>query len=221
MEKTKKPKNAAMTDALKVAMPIVAPFVTKLIIDMIPAGSKLEDILEKYGSYWDKIVPVATTLILQLTNMPDMADEILAEVGAEVVRLVKEKYSKDAPEVKKIKVGESFFPISSVMATAEQKELIDFMALIQSVSQKQRRSILEYGAKDEKNAKKIFSNLALMTEAQFKDWAEIMFPTEAPKTKSELEQNLAKSMEELKRDTNNFFDKETWLEKIALKAKQM
>lgn len=216
----KKTKSKLASDALKISMPVVVPIAVEFIINKIPVGSKLDDVIRDYDKYWEKVVPLVSGLVLQLTNMPEFVDEIVAEVGAEVVRALKKRNSEESStsEVKK-SVKENFFSISYVMATAKTKDMIKFQELLKSISEKQKKSVLGYGLNEKEDVKILFHNFISMTETQFKDWVEIMFPAEKPREKPEFEKKAEESLKKFGEDSNSFFSKETWLEKSLREAK--
>jgi hypothetical protein len=201
-------------------LPVVVPIAVELIINKIPVGSGLDDVIKDYSNYWGKIIPTVALLVLQLTNTPEYVDIIVSLVSAEVVKVLKKRNSErlSTPETKKLE-KENFFIVSSVMATAKIKDFVMFQELLKSVSEKQRAAILGYGLSKKKDIKILFSNFISMTEAQFKDWVEIMFPSEKPKEKSEFEKEIKKSLKKFNEDCNIFFAKETWLGRKAKEAK--
>lgn len=209
-------KKKLVTDAFKAIMPIAVPFAVKKLIALVPEGSKLEDFFINYQEHWGKVAPAMTTLILQITNMPEFADDIVAELSAEVARTIKEKYS-DGEKIKNpnAEKAASFFPISFAMTSLDKNDLTVFTGLVQSLPEKQRKKVLalEFGSKDD--TKVFLKTLVTLEEAQFKAWAEIMAPIVAPKPDSKFEQAVKTGLNEFSDDTKSFFKKDSYFTKLA------
>jgi len=181
---TGRKKQDALSDVLKSVMPVLVPIAAKLMIDLIPSGSKLEDFLKHYKEYWDKVAPAVSTTVLRLTNMPDIVDDIMAELSAEVARAIKEKY-KEEGEKKSFKAKDA----------ASVRELIgllrseDFAKLIELISTKDDSSInkfFEYTF-DLKQAEAIMvlTTLAQSTQTNFDIWFKSNFPETEAKPQAE------------------------------------
>jgi len=219
-DSTPKPKKAIWSDSLKAIMPVVVPFAAKAIVNLAPPGGKAEAIMEKYQEYWDKIAPMISTMVLQLTNAPDFVDDIVAELSAEVARAIKEKY-KDGDKTESptgIKVGSKTFNLRMAMVFAGAGTLTAFTDLLGSIDSKQQKAVLDIDAGDKEAAVAFLSGLAVMDEAQFKSWVNIMFPLPAPKPPredSKFEKAVKTSLKEFDSDSDTFFGKKSWLEKLA------
>jgi hypothetical protein len=208
-----------ISDSFKVLMPIAVPYAVKMLMGLVPDGSKADDFFMKYKEHWGKITPALTALVLQLTNMPEYADEIVAELSAEVARNIKEKYSDGEslknPKAEKVAVT---FPISYAMATLPKAELVKFTKLVESLPEKQRKTILalEVGSKDD--TKEFIKTLVAMNVAQFKAWSDVMAPVAKPKADSDLVKGVKKNLNEFSEDSKNYFQKDSYLVRLA-KAK--
>ncbi len=215
-----RPKKKIWADGLKIAMPIIVPIVVKKLVAMIPAGTKVDTFFSNYKEQWLKVAPIATGLILQLTNMPDFADDMVAELGAEVARVIKEKYS-DGNDFKEdsgaAKEKTPVYTLTNAMVLADKDQLLAFSILLNSISEEQRKRVLSFNASNKDDAKNLLVILAGYSETEFKIWAEVIAPTKAPHVDTEFEKNVKESLNSFKDDANSFFEKKTWLQKQAEK----
>jgi hypothetical protein len=210
-------KKKLVMDSFKAIMPIAVPYAVKMLMNLVPEGSKVEDFFMKYKENWGKVAPAVTTLILQVTNMPEYADDIVAELSAEVARTIKEKYS-DGDKLKNTsseKAAAGSFPISFAMTSLTKDELVGFTGLVQSLPEKQRKKILalEVGSKDDTKA--FIKTLVTMEEVQFKMWADVMSPVEQPKTDTALEKGIKDGWNEFTDDSKSYFQKDSYFVRLA------
>lgn len=206
-------------NALKSVIPIIVPAIAKRIIDLIPPDSTLEDVLRDYNNYWNKVAPVVSLMVLQLTNLPELAEDMVVQLNAEVAKEIKLKYVSNNFGFKNLLAEKKDFSIYLSMTALDKTDFVQFMKLLQSVSEHQRQAIssISFDSKDE--AKNLLSNLIILEEEQFKAWAEIISPTEKPRVKTEFEKNAENGLKNFVTDMNTFFAKETWFERKARELK--
>lgn len=215
-DKTKKTRSFA-ADTARTAVPILVPMAVKAVFNFIPAGSKLDQILENYQTYWMKALPALNLIILRMFNAPDMVDDILSELSAEVVEAIKERYKDgDGAQKQADKGSDTTYRISEAIALLSAADFAALNTKIISLSKERRRLCLRYTfkAKDEKAAKKFLSLLAKLSDPQFTAWADLMFPE---REESEFEKGLKKSLEEFKDDVSAATGKDGPLTKWAKK----
>ena len=174
-------KPTAVADLIKSFMPIVVPYGVKMIMDMIPEGSKIDDVMKNYHKYWEKIAPAISALIMQLTNLSDIADDIIAEVNAEISRALKERYKKGSGE-EKSNAAKAEPPVRDIIGMLSPD---DFNKLITRISGKDKSSIdkflnYSFGLK-QAEAVKVLTNLAQADQNQFDVWFNGCFPKTEPK----------------------------------------
>jgi len=211
-----KVKKKSPADALKSIMPIVIPYAAKMLINLVPAGSKVEDFFVKYKSYWEKVAPAISMLVLQLTNMPDIADDVMAELSAEIARAIKEKYS-DGETFKDVKPEKDsgVFPISFAMASLNKDELSAFTVRLQLLNEKQRKKVLalELGGKDA--TKEFIKVLIALDETVFKAWVDVIAPVTEPKPDSAFEKAVKEGLNEFTQDSKKYFQKDSYFVRLA------
>lgn len=209
-------KGKVFSDAFKLLMPIAVPYAVKQLLALVPPGSKVDDFFAKYKENWSKVSAAVTMMVLQITNMPDLADDFVAELNAEVARVIKEKYSdgENLKDINPVKTG-SEFPISAAMTSLTKDELVVFTGLLKALSEKQRKKILCMEFSGKENTKEFIKILVALDEAEFKAWAEVMSPSDKPKTDTELEKNLKDGLNGFKTDAGSFLKRDSWLVRKA------
>jgi hypothetical protein len=212
-----KVKKKTTTDAMESILPIVIPYAAKKLINLVPTGSKVEDFFIEYRSHWEKVAPVLATFIRGITNAPDLVDDIVSELSAEVARAIKEKYS-DGEHLKDLsaeKGSTKNFSIAYAMDMMTKSKLVIFTGLLKSLPEEQRKNVLKYeiGTKDE--TKKCVNTLAQLTSDQLKDWADVMVPVKTPKPDSEFEKAAKKGLKNFSSDTRKLFKKDSYFTRIA------
>lgn len=214
-----KGKENTTQNAFKLLMPIAVPYAVKRLLALVPPGSKVDDFFEKYKENWGKVSAAVTMLVLQITKMPDLADDLVAELGAEVARVIKEKYSdgENLTSMNPVKTGNEF-PLSFAIPSLDKDELVIFTGLLQALPEKQRKKILamEFGGRE--STKDFAKILVTLDEPQFKAWAEAISPADKPHVDSEFEKNIKEGFNEFKSDAKNYFQKDSWAVRRA-KAK--
>jgi len=138
---TKRKNKSFLSDSIRQSIPMFAPVAAKMILGLVPKGSKLDDILRDYQQYWTKIIPGISVILMQAFNAPDILDDILAELSSETVEAIKERYNNDqsSPASKRTKDGVTLGAASLCLKKAK------FMAinkLLANLSEKQRREIM-------------------------------------------------------------------------------
>ncbi len=215
-----KGKENTFQNAFKLLMPIAVPYAVKQILALVPPGSKVDDFFLKYRENWGKVSAAVTMLVLQVTKMPDLADDLVTELSAEVARVIREKYSdgENLTGINPVKTGQEF-PLSAAMTSLTKDELVVFTGLLQALSEKQRKKVLamDFGGKG--STEEFIKTLVTLDEPQFKAWAEVMSPADKPHVDSEFEKNVKESFTQFKGDATTFFGKETWLERKLREAK--
>ena len=218
-------KTELMDNALKTLVPIIVPYAAKFITKLIPADSKLEDVLKNYKEYWNKVTPLVSLLVLQFTDMPELADDIVAQLSIEVARTIENKYSAEGNKLPIQENHKNRISISSAMASASKDDFVKLINLLKSVSEEQRRKILLYNLESEETAKAFISTLSSLEKQQFKDWVKEFFPTNKPKEeKKPKEENKSKTNPSAQRKgfadrMRDYLAEETWLEKFAKKRR--
>jgi len=203
------------SDAIKAALPEAVKFGVETFLKLIPANSKLEDVLKKYKNYWPALAPLISLTIERITNLSDIGDDILSGVNSEIARQLKEKYSDDE-DINPVKTGKEF-PLSSAMTSLTKDELVMFTGLLQALPEKQRKKLLamEFGGKE--SAKEFIKILAALDEEQFKAWAEVMSPVDKPRVDSKFETDVKEGLNQFKDDAKDFFKKDSWVTSLAKK----
>lgn len=212
-----KVKKKGASDALKSIMPIVVPYAAKMLVSLVPEGSKVEDFFVKYKTYWEKVAPAVSTLVLQLTNMPDIADDIVAELSAEVARAIKDKYS-DGEHLKDMssdKGASKRFSIAYAMDMMTKAKLVTFTNLLKSLPEEQRKNVLRYEIGTKEEAQKCANTLTLLTSDQLKDWSDMMVPVKAKKPDSKFEKAVKDGLDEFSDDAKSYFQKDSYFVRLA------
>lgn len=211
-----KGKENTSQNAFKLLMPIAVPYAVKQLLALVPPGSKVDDFFAKYKENWGKVSAAVTMLVLQVTKMPDLADDFVTELSAEVARVIREKYTdgENLKDITPAKTGNEF-PISAAMTSLTKDELVDFTGLLQALPEKQRKKILALDLGGKESTKEFIKILVTLNEAQFKSWAEVMSPAEKPKVETEFEKNARIGLNEFKDDARSYFQKDSWFVRRA------
>lgn len=196
-------KPTAVKDLIKSFMPIIVPYGVKLIMDMIPEGSKVDDVMRDYHKYWEKIAGTVSTMIMQVTDLSDIADDIIAEVSAEISRALKERYKKESGEDKPGTI-KAEPPVRDIIGMLS---LDDFNKLIARISGKDKSCMdkffnYSFGLK-QTEAVKVLTNLAQTDQDRFDVWFDGCFPKTEPKTPQPPLELTKKIVDAYKRIANN------------------
>ena len=207
-------KKKIFADALKVAMPIVVPIAAKMIINLVPSGSKVDVVLKKYQDYWGKITPALSTMVLQITNAPEFVDDIIAELSAEVVRTIKERYKDGIVDKKNEKniVGGVSLQIS--MTSLPVSTFLKLTQLINSLPEEKRQKVLNFESPKE-GASAFAAMLTNLSSEEFKSWVDLIFPDQKPREETAFEKKTKESLKDFQEDSRRFFQKDSWLTKLA------
>lgn len=218
MKVTKKtpPKGKSLSDALVMLMPIVVPYAVKKLFALVPPGSKVDEFFEHYKEHWGTISTAVGTLILQITNMPDLADDLVAELSAEVARVIKEKYS-DGEHLKSIAplTATNGCPLSAVMSSLTLANLNKFTQLLNLLPEEQGKRIRAYSSDSKDEARSLIKLLVRMTDDQFKAWADVMEPAKKPRVDSEFEKAFKAGLNEFQTDAKAFLQKDSYFVRMA------
>lgn len=171
-------------DIIKSLMPVVVPFAVNFIVEMIPEGTKIDDIMKDFNKYWQKVAVAIPPIIMQFTNLTDIGDDIVAEFSAEVSRALKERYSGEGgsktkdPVAAKVTVA-TVRDIIGILPTADFNKL---MALIINKDKTSINQFLDYsfGLK-QAEAISVLTNLAQAEQDKFDVWFDSCFPKVEPK----------------------------------------
>jgi hypothetical protein len=211
-----KGKENPLQNAFKLLMPIAVPYAVKQLLALVPPGSKVDDFFAKYKENWGKVSAAVTMLVLQITKMPDLADDLVTELSAEVARVIKEKYSdgENLIDINPEKTGKEF-SLSAAMPSLTKNKLVIFTGLLQALPEKQRKKILamDFGGKE--LTKEFIKTLVTLDEPQFKAWAEVMSPADKPHVDTEFEKNIKEGLNEFKSDAKSYFQKDSWAVRLA------
>lgn len=205
-------------NGLKIAMPMVVPWILKIVSSLVPEGSRIDKYLEVFHETWIKFLPFISALVLQITKMPEWVDDIVAELQAEVIRTLKERYGKDGKDVAtksaaKTAENETVLIIAS---TLEEGEFKKFWKLVASLdNEDQRINFLNYLI-SVKTGNTVLANWAKMGNTQFQILVNSLVPIpkqKVPREPSKLEKEVKKSFNEFKEDGEAFLKKKSWLQK--------
>lgn len=211
-------------NGLKVAMPLFVPWILKNVSALVPEGSRVDKYLEVFHEWWEKNLPWISTSILQITKMPEWLDDIVAELQAEIIRTLKERYGKDGKDVAtksaaKSPENETVLIIASTLAADKFNKFWELVASLDNEDQK--ADFLNYSI-SLKTGKSVVSNWLKLGAPQFQMIVNTLVPVPKPKTPrepSKLEKEAKKGLDEFKEDSIKFFKKKSWLVRLAEEAK--
>lgn len=223
-DSTDKRPESVVRNALKVAMPLVVPWIVKEVISLIPENSKWDDILKVVHEKWEKFLPAISGIVLQITKNPEWVDDVISELNAEVIRALKERYTGEkkpsAKSATKTADNESVLMIASTLAEAEMKK---FFELAFGLSDEKQKVDFLNLLIPVKTGKAVVSSWAKMESAQFQIIVSTLVPiSEPPKPKepSKIEKQIKQGLTEFQEDADTFLGKKTWLEQLAEQVKK-
>ena len=196
-------KNASLgSDILKTAMPKVASVIVKILFRMIPAESPIDKIMEEFKSYWKEIIPVAVVLLMQATKLPDLGDDAIANLGLEVERAIKERYTAgDRPTGPATNVRSPL--IRDMIGLLPSPEMIKILGLIGALDEKQKKILHNTSfSVSQADALAILKTVSDVTPDQFKVWAEMVAPVPVPRVPSEFEKKIVSTLEKIPGELN-------------------
>lgn len=212
-------KGKSLSDVLVMFMPIAVPYTVKRLFALVPPGSRVDEFFEHYKEHWGAISTAVGAFILQITDMPDLVDDFVAELSAEVARVIKERYS-DGEYLKSIAplTAVNGCPLSSVMSSLTLANLNKFTQLLNLLPEEQRKRIRAYSSDSKDEARSLIKLLVRMTDDQFKAWAEVMEPAKKPRVDSEFEKAIKTGLNEFQTDAKTYLKKDSYFVRMA-KAK--
>ncbi|MCX6797991.1 MAG: hypothetical protein NTX66_02115 [Candidatus Falkowbacteria bacterium] len=229
--KTKNPKGSPsiISDITKVAFPILVPMGVKFIMGLVPKGSTIDQIMEKYHEYWEKISPALTFMVLRFTDNKDIVDDILSELSAEVSKALKERFGKDGLSTGQDGTSSAGIPMEKVIVIAsmlddnDRKNFFKLLAEISDEDQRRRFSNLLLPLKE---GKEILTGWSKLTKEEFLMMVESLVPLKKPRVPTEFEKNLKKfaedtlktaggNLKDFKSDMENVMAKETPINRLA------
>lgn len=209
------------SDALKLAIPAIVPLMVKEVLGLVPPGSKIDHVLDKFQEHSGKIISTVSAAILTLTNAPEFFDDIVASLNTEVIKELKKRYSEDGEKkslIKKAGFVDKGISLGKAAMLIPGKESAVLLKLINSdeLSKEQRSNLFDFVVSSEKTeAKEIALNLSALRKIQFLAWAELVSPKKEPIKETELEKQIKEGLEEFKADAKNYFQRDSYFVRLA------
>jgi hypothetical protein len=198
---TKRKNKSFLSDSIRQSIPMFAPVAAKMILGLVPKGSKLDDILRDYQQYWTKIIPGISVVLMQAFNAPDILDDILTELSSETVEAIKERYNNDqsSPASKRTKDGVT---LGSASLCLKKAKFMAINKLLSNLPEKQRREIVDLDLGPQTEAVAKVSMLSLLDEVNFKLWADVYCPEKKPRKETSFEKEVKSRFKDFKSDVS-------------------
>lgn len=200
---TKTPKKNANlgTDVLTTLMPRIAKWGAQMIVDLVPEGSTLDQILDNSKGYLEEISDGLIIVIKRVTNLPDIADDIMSDIQFEIIEELKKRYNGEENNGKNSKSAAGTPSIGDIVGIMPANEYKKLMTLI---SGKDKSSLDKFfrhcfGLKQDKAVQALI-NLAQADQTAFDIWFDSRFPAKPPKQPLELGKKVSKAWNDF---TNN------------------
>ena len=202
-------------DLFEVLLVSQAPRLAKMLVDSIP-DLTYERYIKDQKSIWNVAFPATSLAILRKYEGSELGKTFMVQMSAAINNAINERSGKT-----NLSLGEgqsnmtAIYPLSFAMLSLDKGSILILTKLISTLSEHQKRAMMAIELGDQEKAEKILKTLISFDQEQFKSWADLMVPDLKPREKTEIEKKLSSGWDEFVTDAENYFKKETWLDRLA------
>jgi len=207
-------------DLFEVLLVSQAPRLAKMLVDSIP-DLTYERYIKDHKSIWNVAFPATSLAILRKYEGSELGKTFMVQMSAAINRAINDRAGNI-----NLSLGEgqsnktAIYPLSFAMLSLDKDSILSLTKLISTLSEHQKRAMMAIELGNQESAEKVLNTLISFDQEQFKAWADLMVPDEKPREKTEIEKKLSSDFDEFIGDAESYFKKETWLDRMARKARE-
>jgi hypothetical protein len=231
-------KDSLKANIIKDAIPQLAASAVSIILSLIPEGSTIDQILEKFQNYWGVVSGGILLTVQTYTKVPDIVTDAMADIRAEAIQQIKDRFKNGAVNKDTNSAKASTPPIGDIILMLRA---VDYKKLVKLVSGKDTSSQVKFFNHSfvlkQAEAIKALTNLAQANQGDFDVWFDRRFPKTEPKDSLDVVKIITKTWNniadnqgvkntvshissyaaEVRGSYLEFLDKPTMIEKIGKK----